>query len=303
MDRPTAALRPFLTLKSRYWVLGTFLIAIVSVAVPYVFLEAIQLLPSPAEAPLSVPLIEIAVWAVFTSAVLLLGRRQGLRMNFLFGQRLPAFSLFHTGLLVLGLLLFSLGSFSVFFYLLSLIFPDYASQILARDLLIADSSSRYQQIYNSLMLFLLLIYAPFVEEVIFRGILLQRWSAKWGLPWGLCASSLLFGLLHVNNPLGLTLFGLVMGLLYIRTRSLWMPILCHALNNLAAVGINGLSELTGGAEAYTVEDVRAGWWGGLILMGVSAPFLLRFVRLSWPSAGDKIPYLLNASEENSDRVN
>ena len=295
MDRPTAILRPFLTLKSRYWVLGTFLIAIVSVAVPYIALEAIQLLPSPAEAPISVPMIEIAVWAVFTSAVLLLGRRQGLRMNFLFGQRLPAFSFFHTGLLVFSLLLFSLGSFSVFFYLLSLIFPDYASQILERDLLIGDSS-RYPQMYNSLILFLLLIYAPFVEEVIFRGILLQRWSAKWGLPWGLCTSSLLFGLLHINNPLGLTLFGLVMGLLYIRTRSLWMPILCHALNNLAAVGINGLSELTGGTEAYTIDDVRAGWWGGLILMGVSALFLLRFVRLSWPSTEDKIPYLLNASE-------
>ncbi|MGB3292043.1 MAG: CPBP family intramembrane glutamic endopeptidase, partial [Phormidesmis sp.] len=207
------------------------------------------------------------------------------------------------GLLVFGLLIFSLGSFSVVFYLLSLGFPDYAARILETNLLLGNGNSRYPQLYDGLMLFLLLVYAPLVEELIFRGILLQRWGAKWGLRWGLGASSLMFGLLHFNNPLGLTLFGLVMGLLYIRTRSLWMPIMCHALNNLAAVGIDGMSRLTGGTEAYTIEDVQAAWWGGLILMGMSAPFLLRFVWLNWPSAKDKIPYLLNVDAGNRDRVN
>ena len=303
MDRPTAAVHPFLTLKSRYWVLVTFLIASIAVGVLYGVLETLQLLPSRAADPISAPIITIAVWTVVAGAVLLGGRRQGLQVAFLFGRRRPPFSFFHAGLLVFGLLLFSLGSFSVVFYLLSLSFPDYAAQILETNLLLGEDGSRYPQLYDGLMLFLLLVYAPLVEELIFRGILLQRWGTKWGLPWGLGMSSLMFGLLHFNNPLGLTLFGLVMGLLYIRTRSLWMPIMCHALNNLAAVGIDGLSQLTGGAEAYTVEDIQAGWWGGLILMGVSAPFLLRFVRLNWPSAGDTIPYLLNTREGNSDRVN
>ncbi len=293
---------PFINLKSRYWVLGTFLIASVAVGVLYGILEAFQLLPSRAEDPISVPIITIAVWTVVAGAVLLVGRRQGLQVKFLFGQRLPAFSLLHAGLLVFGLLIFSLGSFSVIFYLLSLGFPEYAARILETNLLLGDGSSRYPRLYDGLMLFLLLVYAPIVEELIFRGILLQRWGVKWGLRWGLGASSLMFGMLHFNNPLGLTLFGLVMGLLYIRTRSLWMPIMCHALNNLAAVGIDGVSRLTGGAETYTIEDMQAAWWGGLILMGVSAPFLLRFVRLSWPDSDDKIPYLVNVGEVNSDRV-
>lgn len=302
MDRPTAALRPFLTLKSRYWVLGTFLIASVAVSVLYGTLEVFQLLPGRAEDPISAPIIAVAVWTVFAGAVLLVGRRQGLQLNFLFGQRLRPFSLLRAGLLVFGLLIFSLGSFSVTFYLLSLSFPDYAARLLETNLLLGDSS-RYPQLYDGLMLFWLLVHAPLFEELIFRGILLQRWGTKWGLRWGLWGSSLMFGLLHPNNPLGLTLFGLVMGLLYIRTRSLWMPVMCHALNNLAAVGIDGVSQLTGGTEAYTIEDMQAGWWGGLILMGVAAPFLLRFVLLNWPGADAKIPYLLNAGGDNSDRVN
>ncbi len=303
MDRPTAALSPFINLKSRYWVLGTFLIASVAVGVLYGVLETFQLLPSRAEDPISGPIITIAVWTVVVGTVLRVGRRQGLQVKSLFGQRLPPFSLLHAGLLVLGLLIFSLGSFSIIFYLLSLGFPEYAARILETNMLLGDGSSRYPRLYDGLMLFLLLVYAPLVEELIFRGILLQRWGAKWGLRWGLGASSLMFGLLHFNNPLGLTLFGLVMGLLYVRTRSLWMPIMCHALNNLAAVGIDGISRLTGGAETYTIEDMQAGWWGGLILIGVSAPFLLRFVWLSWPEPEDRIPYSINIGEGNSDRVN
>ncbi|MGB3296132.1 MAG: hypothetical protein WBB01_24365, partial [Phormidesmis sp.] len=151
MDRPTAALRPFLTLKSRYWVLGTFLIASVAVGVLYGVLESFQLLPSRAADPISVPIITIAVWTVVAGVVLLVGRRRGLQVNSLFGQRLPPFSLLHAGLLVFGQLMFSLGSFSVVFYLLALGFPDYAARILETNLLLGGGSSRYPQLYDGLM--------------------------------------------------------------------------------------------------------------------------------------------------------
>ena len=128
----------------------------------------------------------------------------------------------------------------------------------------------------------------------FRGILLQRWAMKWGLRWGVVASSLLFGLLHFNNPVGLTLFGLVMGLLYVRTRSLWVPVLCHCLNNLAALGIDWLSKTTTPVDnPVTVESIQQSWWVGLVLILVALPLLGQFFRRSWPQPLDEIPYLLN----------
>ncbi len=65
--------------------------------------------------------------------------------------------------------------------------------------------------------------APVVEEFVFRGLLLTRWSRKWGISRGILASSLLFGIAH-GNLLGMVFFAIVMSILYIETRSLVVPI-------------------------------------------------------------------------------
>ncbi len=292
----------------------------VAVSALYSLLELFSLLPNRQEDAIATPIMTIAVWTLLTGVIGWEGVQQGLRVQPLFGnfwrfgqgnhlkdrskgqlkkqskgQRQPQtrLSLLYAGLLVMSLLIFSLGSFSIIFYGLSLVFPSYAAQVLDSNLMPGSGDSRYPELYDALMIFLLIVYAPLVEELVFRGILLQRWSIKWGLPWGIAASSALFGLLHFNNPLGLMLFGLVMGLLYVRTQSLWVPIICHGLNNLGAVGIDQLSKATGGAQSYTLADVQASWWQGLVLIAVSMPLLARFVWKSWPQSGDKIPYLLN----------
>ncbi|MGB7247349.1 MAG: type II CAAX endopeptidase family protein [Phormidesmis sp.] len=295
MDRPNLP-NPFLTLQSRYLVLGTYLIASVVLGLAYGILGEASLLPRLEDDPISMPILSIAVWTVLAGIILFVGRTRGVNLRYLFGRvsrQLPHISLPSVGLLIASLLIFSLGSFSVVVYFLSLSFPSYAAKMLESNIMLGGGNSSYPQLYDALMLFLLLLYAPFVEELVFRGILLQRWSAKWGLRWGLVASSMLFGLLHVNNPLGLTLFGLVMGLLYVRSRSLWVPIGCHALNNVAAVGLDGLSKVTSSEQPLTVTDFQASWWVGLVLIAVSSPFVMRFIWQSWPKRGDEIPYLTN----------
>ncbi len=316
---------PFTTFQSRYWVLAAFLVVSAAVGALYSLLEFFSLLPNRQEDALATPIMTIAVWTLLASVIGWEGTRQGLKVQPLFGRfwRFWRFgqrnrskeqlqgqsksqsppqarlSLLYAGLLVMSLLIFSLGSFSIIFYGLSLFFPDYAAQLLDSDLMPGSGDSRYPDLYDALMIFLLIVYAPLVEELVFRGILLQRWSMKWGLPWGIAASSALFGLLHFNNPLGLMLFGLVMGLLYVRTQSLWVPIMCHGLNNLGAVGIDQLSKATGGAQSYTLADVQASWWQGLVLIAVSMPLLAKFVWKSWPRSGDRIPYLVNSGLLNS----
>lgn len=289
---------PFLTLRSRYLVLGTYIVASLVIGLGYAYLGAYGALPWDADDPLSVPILSIAIWTALLAIVWRESTRQNLQVQALFGEKLPQFSLPYALVLVASALVFSLGSFSVVFYFLSLSFPEYAAQILESDLLSGGMNSQYPQLYNALMLFLLVVYAPLVEELIFRGFLLQRWATKWGLRNGLIASSLLFGVLHINNPVGLTLFGFVMGLLYVRSRSLWIPILCHSLNNLAAVGIDRLSTLVSSepAEAVTVESIQQSWWTGLILIAISAPLLWQFIRRSWPKPADPIPYLVNTQQ-------
>lgn len=79
-----------------------------------------------------------------------------------------------------------------------------------------------------------ILIAPIWEEVVFRGILYPYCKARFGRWPGLAATSLLFGAIHFHLPslLPLALLGLVLGLAYERTGSLWSPILLHALFNL-----------------------------------------------------------------------
>ena len=75
--------------------------------------------------------------------------------------------------------------------------------------------------------------APLVEEMLFRGILLPAITARWNATAGIVISSILFALLHFHLPSFMPLFLLAVGfsLLYIYTRSLWVPVIMHALFN------------------------------------------------------------------------
>ena len=88
----------------------------------------------------------------------------------------------------------------------------------------------------------------FTEELLFRGILF-RWIEEFAGSWAaLVVTSALFGLAHILNP-GATWFssfaiaveaGLLLGAVYMLTRSLWMPIGLHAAWNFAEGPIFGV---------------------------------------------------------------
>ena len=85
-------------------------------------------------------------------------------------------------------------------------------------------------------LLLAVIIGPFVEEVVFRGLILRGLLGRWR-PWtAIITSSVLFALMHFNPaqaPIALAV-GLVLGWIYTRTRSIGLCIFGHALNNASA---------------------------------------------------------------------
>lgn len=84
--------------------------------------------------------------------------------------------------------------------------------------------------------FMIVIAAPILEEILFRGLilegLLKRFSPKKAIFW----SAFLFGLVHMNpwQFVGGMLAGLLMGWLYYKSKSLIPGILVHFFNNLIA---------------------------------------------------------------------
>jgi membrane protease YdiL (CAAX protease family) len=87
------------------------------------------------------------------------------------------------------------------------------------------------------VIFVAVLVAPLVEEFIFRGYLfgvLQKWTGRW---WALGLTSFVFAGIHGHLPsfAGLFVLGLFLGVLYLRSGSLWIPIAIHAVFNAISV--------------------------------------------------------------------
>ena len=76
----------------------------------------------------------------------------------------------------------------------------------------------------------------FCEELLFRGLVLGN-LAPYGKTSAVLCSALLFGLMHQNigQMFYATVAGVVLGIIYLETRSIWAPTLLHMFNNLSSV--------------------------------------------------------------------
>lgn len=80
------------------------------------------------------------------------------------------------------------------------------------------------------------IIAPILEEVFFRGFLLQTISNRTGIVWGSIISALIFAALHTpwGSFIPIFILGLIMNSLVIQARSIIPSIGFHIVNNLLA---------------------------------------------------------------------
>jgi membrane protease YdiL (CAAX protease family) len=131
----------------------------------------------------------------------------------------------------------------------------------------------------------LAILPPLVEEVLFRGVLIERFAVKWRLGVAVVVSAVLFGILHVD-PVGAGVFGMITGLLYLRTGSLWPGILIHGVNNLLALVAMRLAPDEEPAAVPVGETLMA----AVVLLVVTVPFLIWYCRATWPREGTLTPY-------------
>jgi membrane protease YdiL (CAAX protease family) len=98
-------------------------------------------------------------------------------------------------------------------------------------------TDRAQGVGVALLVILVVIGAPLIEELFFRGLLLRSIEARWNDGLALVASSVLFGLAHfelLQLP-ALIMFGLVAGYCAQRTGRLGMSVWAHAGFNATTV--------------------------------------------------------------------
>lgn len=81
------------------------------------------------------------------------------------------------------------------------------------------------------------IIAPVLEEIVFRGLILNQLEKNTNVYFALAVQALLFGIVHLNVIQGAYAFvlGLLMGLSFLWSRSLILPIAIHMGMNLTGV--------------------------------------------------------------------
>ena len=82
---------------------------------------------------------------------------------------------------------------------------------------------------------LAVVIAPLTEELVFRGLILRGLLGRWRPAMAILVSAALFALTHFNPaqaPVAFILGG-ILGWIYVRTRSLGLCMIGHALNNAA----------------------------------------------------------------------
>ena len=124
------------------------------------------------------------------------------------------------------------------------------------DQLLEDYSSMFEGIDMIYLLIGGVIVGPICEEIIFRGIIEEGFLQTYNSPGkAILFSAMIFGGIHLVplQVLNAFLAGLLLGWIYWKTRSLWIVIIMHILNNYMAFSFMDVD--THSFRAYFSNDL------------------------------------------------
>ncbi len=121
---------------------------------------------------------------------------------------------------------------------INMIYPLSESYLEAMNNLISIKNSSLWQ-----TIFIVALLPAICEEIMFRGYIINAFIKK-GFWKAIIITGILFGIFHMDmfRLLPVTLLGIWMGYLLLKTKSIFVPILAHFLNNSLAILISNYGE-------------------------------------------------------------
>ncbi len=244
------------------------------------------------DAPLPQALFSLFLFGFFFFFHLRRLSRAGLSYDRLFGTFPTWRTLGRYALWVVPLVVISIASTYILYLPLSYIFPGFVeSWHLENSIPMIWRDGDSYILANAVNYLTIVLVAPVLEEFFVRGILLTRWTVKWSVTRAILVSSIVFGLLH-TNIIGGFCFACVMAIFYIRTKSLFVPIFLHILNNLTAwIAVYVTMDFDTPASYQTIAEFQESWWIGLIALVLSIPCVILFWRRYISNIDWSVPYL------------
>ena len=115
----------------------------------------------------------------------------------------------------------------------------------------------FEGIHPAILIFAGAFIGPVCEEIIFRGIILKEFLKTYNPQKAIIFSSIIFGVIHLIPLQAISAFfiGIVLAYVYYKTRSLWLPIIMHVLNNLIAFIFGVETEVSTTKEWFDSETL------------------------------------------------
>jgi uncharacterized protein len=132
-------------------------------------------------------------------------------------------------------------------------------------------------------LFIMAFFPALFEEVFFRGTLQNLLVKWWKRPMlAIFVASIIFSLIHASLYLFISriILGFVLGLMYHKSKNIWVNIIAHFINN--AIAVSQLFYLGMQKEKLDITklDPQAPWWVSIPALAVLIALFILFDRYS-----------------------
>ena len=191
---------------------------------------------------------------------------------------------------------FAIGTSSMILYCLSFIVPKYLEDQINK----VSATTPIGYLFYAIAV---LIFAPIMEELFFRGIIFQKLAIEKGINKALLISAIAFAIVHFRfDIVSLFVGGVVLTILYFKTKQIIVPIICHFFYNFIVVARSVYGRFfsnTDSSKLETIAQFRQGFIDNLelniLFIALSAPFIGYFIYKNFPRNSDtkKLPYFYN----------
>lgn len=243
---------------------------------------------------ISIPIYIILAWYFWQEI-----NKSKINFQYLIGSLKKVNLILPIGLAIANYFL-ALGTSSAILYGLSFIVPEYVKEQINQTHVTTPWGYMFFAIAA-------LIFAPIMEELFFRGIIFQKLAIKQNTVKALIISASLFTIVHFRSDI-ISLFsiGITLAILYLKTKQIIVPIICHFVYNLI-VSIELLNwqffSNTDHSIPETIINFRQEFLDSLgsniLFIALSVPCLGYFFYKNFPRNYDveRLPYFANQRQD------
>ena len=147
-----------------------------------------------------------------------------------------------------------------------------------------------------------LLFAPIMEELFYRGIIFQKLAITKDSVKALIISALIFTAVHFRSDvISLFVIGVTLAILYLKTKQIIVPIICHFVYNLIFITKliywNFFSNIDSSQTTIAKfhQDFIDNLEWEILFVALSAPYLCYFIYKNFPRHYElkKLPYFAN----------